>query len=54
MQRQECPFESHGARFIVTKKEYTRQYQHVYYQRLIAMRPSVIAAAASKWGSGGT
>jgi hypothetical protein len=52
--RTECTWASHSTRFITPSKQFSRQYQHLYYQRLLLMRPLLLRAAQSKWTDSGT
>ncbi|KAF9431098.1 hypothetical protein BGZ76_000576 [Entomortierella beljakovae] len=37
--------------FIVTSRDYRLQYAHLYFMRLMLMRPKVLKQAEEKWGS---
>lgn len=36
--------------FIVKARDYKQQYAHLYFMRLMLMRPLVLAQAKRKWG----
>ena len=36
--------------FIITTRDYKLQYAHLYYMRLMLMRPILIDQAIEKWG----
>ena len=37
--------------FVIKARDYKMQYAHLYYMRLMLMRPTVLAKATQKWGS---
>lgn len=36
--------------FVVKTRDYKQQYAHLYFMRLMQMRPSVLTQAKHKWG----
>ncbi len=48
--RGSCSYENLSAKFRVQQPDYTRQYAHVYFSRLMGLRPHVEKAARKKWG----
>ncbi|CAH1795392.1 unnamed protein product [Owenia fusiformis] len=48
--RGSATIEDHSSRYMLKKKNFTRQYAHIYSQRLEKLRPHLIASAKNKWG----
>ncbi|KAL3875497.1 hypothetical protein ACJMK2_033443 [Sinanodonta woodiana] len=49
--RTHCKFESYSDRFRLAKdRNFSRQYAHIYAERLLSMRPKLAEAAKRKWG----
>ena len=49
-QRKTCKYENKCERFKVAKREYTRQYSHLYFTRLEEMKKMVKERAERMWG----
>ena len=48
--RAECPIKGRSERFLIGRERmYTQQYSHLYYKRLISMKPLLEAQAQKKW-----
>ncbi|XP_041363525.1 DNA polymerase delta subunit 2-like [Gigantopelta aegis] len=43
-------FENHSERFQIKDRNFTRQYAHLYAERLWSFRPNIVQAAKDKWG----
>ena len=50
--RKTCKYESKCGRFKVERKDYTKQYSHIYFVRLIMLRQKVMDEVKRKWGKG--
>jgi DNA polymerase delta subunit 2 len=50
-ERQSANFTDCSERFLLKDKSFTRQYAHLYAERLWAVRPEVETAAKKKWGT---
>ena len=50
--RVESKYTNESQRFVLTHRNFQRQYAHIYAARLWALRPKLQAAAEFKWGSG--
>ncbi|VDH97835.1 DNA polymerase delta subunit 2, partial [Mytilus galloprovincialis] len=48
--RSDCKYEDLSERFRLKSKNFSRQYAHLYAERLWSMRDKVVDAAKSKWG----
>ncbi|XP_002738996.1 DNA polymerase delta subunit 2-like [Saccoglossus kowalevskii] len=49
-QRQSCSYKNLSDRFRVKNRSFSRQYAHLYAERLLSMRPMLTRAAKKKWG----
>ncbi|XP_077980348.1 DNA polymerase delta subunit 2-like [Glandiceps talaboti] len=50
-QRPSCSYENLSDRFRLRDSSFSRQYAHVYAERLLSMRPMLTKAAKNKWGT---
>lgn len=48
-ERVDCVTKDQSSRFVVKDRNFSRQYAHLYAERLWAVRPKLIEAAKSKW-----
>lgn len=48
--RKSCKYENKCSRFMMTEREYTTQYSHIYFTRLSKMKERVVKAAERMWG----
>ncbi|KAK7113051.1 DNA polymerase delta subunit 2-like [Littorina saxatilis] len=48
-ERVECEVTDQSSRFLVKKRDFGRQYAHLYAERLWTSRPKLIKAAKAKW-----
>ena len=48
--RVEGEFENNSGRFKLKKREFQRQYAHLYTERLLTCRPKLEEAVKLKWG----
>ena len=49
-ERQAGNFSDCSERFLLKNKSFSRQYAHLYAERLWEMRPQVVESAKEKWG----
>ena len=49
-ERVESEVKDQSSRFLVKDRNFSRQYAHLYAERLWTARPKLIEAAKSKWG----
>ena len=49
-ERVSCDFKNLSERFLIKDRNFSRQYAHLYAQRLWSFRPNIVQAAKDKWG----
>lgn len=50
VERLECSYSNKSERFLLKKRDFNRQYAHIYSVRLMEMRKVAALAARRKWG----
>ncbi|XP_070581027.1 DNA polymerase delta subunit 2-like isoform X2 [Ptychodera flava] len=50
-QRPSCSYENLSERFRLKDPSFSRQYAHLYAERLLSMRPMLVKACKNKWGA---
>lgn len=48
--RKEVSYENLSGKFKCSPKDFTKQFSHIYSNRLKIMRPRLLKAAKNKWG----
>jgi len=54
IERRKAMFDSLGSlqeNFVISTRDYKLQYAHLYYMRLMLMRPILLQQAIKKWGN---
>ena len=51
IERKSCQVSANQEKYKLKDKNFLRQYAHIYSERLLTMRPSLVAAAKKKWGN---
>ena len=50
LKRNEVKYQNHSSRFLCLKKDFKKQFAHIYAGRLKIMKQRTIQACSAKWG----
>lgn len=51
LKRKEVRYENHSKRFLCLKRDFKKQFAHIYAGRLNALKSRLISSSSAKWGN---